>query len=129
MPQSKYPCGTQMFRTEGLNPATPPTKHFLYLIYTIHTRTLHVPPIAPRTLSIIVSVRKNVPGRGRSLMHMDSFCLKKHICKGGKTMNKLELFFIGAVDAVSAIIVIVILLSTMAMAHLGPFHNCIFGCG
>jgi hypothetical protein len=57
---------------------------------------------------------------------MDSFCLKKIICKGGKTMNKLELFFIGFIDAVSAIMVIVIILSMLAIAHVGPFHNCIF---
>jgi len=58
------------------------------------------------------------------------FLLEKNIGKGGRKMNKLELFFIGAVDALSATIVIVVLLSTLAMAHLCPLYNCcLFGCG
>jgi hypothetical protein len=40
-------------------------------------------------------------------------------------MNNLELFFIGAVDAVSVIMVIVAILSTLAIAHLCPFFNCV----
>ena len=58
-------------------------------------------------------------------MQMDSFCVKKNHLQGGTTMNNLELFFIGAVDAVSVIMVIVAILSTLAIAHLCPFFNCV----
>ena len=45
-------------------------------------------------------------------------------------MNKLELFFIGAVDVASTLIVIAVLMTTLAMAHLCPLYNCcLFGCG
>jgi len=36
-------------------------------------------------------------------------------------MNKLELFLIGAIDAVSAAMVIVILLTILAIYHVAPF--------
>jgi len=45
-------------------------------------------------------------------------------------MNKLDLFFTGVVNVAFATVVIAVLFTTLAMAHLCPFYNCgLFGCG
>ena len=41
--------------------------------------------------------------------------------KEDKTMNKLELFWIGTIDVVSAIMVIVVLMTILAIYGVAPF--------